>query len=127
MWDERGRPVNPVSKRINRDIIRSHNEVMLVIGVAEPENGISESQAEMARKHHQYEDDTGHTLLRVARVVEAAGAWGITGARHRILVRNQAFTKDEQSDELLTRYSYTNATLTFRSINSSSMNEASGH
>lgn len=78
--------MNPESKRINRDIIRSHNEVMLVIGVAEPENGLSESQAETARRHHQYEDDTGHTLLRIARVVEAAGAWGVTGARHRILV-----------------------------------------
>lgn len=85
--------MNPESKQINRDIIRSHNEVMLVIGVAEPENGLSESQAETARRHHQYEDDTGHTLLRVSRLVEAAGAWGVTGARHRILVCNSLSNK----------------------------------
>lgn len=97
MYDERGRPVNPESKRINRDIIRSHNEVMLVIGVAEPENGLSESQAETARRHHQYEDDTGHTLLRVSRLVEAAGAWGVTGARHRILVCNSPSNKVQPS------------------------------
>ena len=86
MWDEKGRPVNPETKRINRDVIRSHNEVMLVIGVAEPEGGISPAQAESARKHNQYEDRIGQSLLITSRIVEAAGAWGIYGVRDRILV-----------------------------------------
>lgn len=79
--------MNPETRQINKDVIRSHNEVMLVIGVAEPENGITESQAEAARKHQQYEDDVGHVLLRVGRVVEAAASWGVNGVRNRILVR----------------------------------------
>ncbi|KAL1874760.1 hypothetical protein VTK73DRAFT_237 [Phialemonium thermophilum] len=87
MWDEKGRPVNPETNRINKDIVRSHNEVMLVIGVAEPENGgLSESQALAAQRHHQYEETIGMNLLYVGRIVEAMGSWGINGTRHRILL-----------------------------------------
>jgi len=86
MYDDRGRPVNPMTKQINKDVIRSHNEVMLVIGVAEPDTGLSESQAEASRKHQQYEDSVGQALLRIGRIAEAAGAWSINGMRHRILV-----------------------------------------
>lgn len=86
MYDEGGRPINPETKRINKDVIRSHNEVMMVIGVAEPENGTAEAQAEAARKHHQYEDRIGRRLLLLGGVLETAGIWGINGMRQRILV-----------------------------------------
>jgi hypothetical protein len=85
-YDERGRPINPETKRINRDVVRSHNEVMMVIGVAEPENGIVEAQAEAARRHHQYEDRMGRRLLLVGGVLETAAIWGVNGMRQRILV-----------------------------------------
>ncbi|KAK3308800.1 uncharacterized protein B0T15DRAFT_118935 [Chaetomium strumarium] len=85
-YDERGRLINPESKRINRDIIRSHNEVMMVIGVAEPENGIAEARAEAARKHHQYEDRIGRRLLRAGGVLETVAVWGVNGMRQRILL-----------------------------------------
>jgi hypothetical protein len=87
LYDERGRPVNPETKRINKDVIRSHNEVMLVIGVAEPEDGISKSQVESGfTKHHNYEDAIGYNLDVVWKVVELVGIWGVNGIRQRILV-----------------------------------------
>lgn len=89
MYDERGRPINPETKRINRDVIRSHNEVMMVIGVAEPENGTVDAEAEAARRHRQYEDRIGRRLLLAGGVLETAGIWGVNGMRQRILVSLQ--------------------------------------
>lgn len=87
MYDERGRPVNPETKRINKDVIRSHNEVMLVIGVAETDNGgISDSQVETGLKHIRYEERIGSTLLSVGRMLEQGNVWGVIGLRQRVLV-----------------------------------------
>lgn len=88
MYDERGRPVNPETKRINRDIIRSHNEVMLVIGVVESENSLDEMRAEQLRRHqHERHDErVGRNLEWAARVCELGGVWGVTGMRQRILL-----------------------------------------
>ncbi|KAH8891295.1 hypothetical protein GQ53DRAFT_746789 [Thozetella sp. PMI_491] len=86
MYDERGRPINPDTKRINKDVIRSHNEVMLVIGVAEAENDTLDAQADLARRHDQYEQEVGETMFYVGRVVEAVGIWGVNGMRQRILL-----------------------------------------
>ncbi|RYP23515.1 hypothetical protein DL765_001029 [Monosporascus sp. GIB2] len=63
-YDEKGRVINPQTKRTIKDFIRAHNEVMLVIGVAEPDNaGISEEQARLAVTRQMYEADTGRSLL----------------------------------------------------------------
>ena len=78
--------MNPETKTINKNVIRSHNEVMQVIGVAEPEGGVSEAQAEAIRRNTTYEERTGRTLLRVGRIVETVGVWGVNGMRQRILV-----------------------------------------
>lgn len=88
MYDERGRPVNPETKRINRDIIRSHNEVMLVIGVVESENTIDELRAEQLRRyaHERYDQRIGRRLEWVARACELGGVWGVGGTRQRILL-----------------------------------------
>lgn len=86
MYDDRGRPINPETKRINKDIIRSHNEVMMVIGVAEPENGIIEAQAESARRHHRYEDRIGRRLMLIGGILETTAIWGVNGMRQRILL-----------------------------------------
>ncbi|KAF4465548.1 hypothetical protein FALBO_7599 [Fusarium albosuccineum] len=86
-YDHRGRPTNPDTKRINRDIIRSHNEVMLVIGVAEQENPNSNPEAESNRRHAMYEEDVGFNLaVSALRCVEAVGAFGLDGLRQRILI-----------------------------------------
>ncbi|EAA32118.1 hypothetical protein GE21DRAFT_7194 [Neurospora crassa] len=88
LYDDRGRPVNPETRRINRDIIRSHNEVMLVIGVAEPDSGINEAQAlyEAATKHQYYEDGIGRKLFLTGEVLATVGVWGVNGLRQRILL-----------------------------------------
>lgn len=88
LYDERGRPVNPETKRVNRDIIRSHNEVMLVIGVVESENTFDELRAEHQRRHahERYDELVGRNLEWVARVCELGGVWGIGGMRQRILL-----------------------------------------
>lgn len=88
LYDERGRPVNPETKRVNRDIIRSHNEVMLVIGVVESENTLDELRAEHQRRHaHERHDElVGRNLEWAARACELAGVWGLGGMRQRILL-----------------------------------------
>ena len=86
-YDGRGRPVNTETKRIHRDMIRSHNEVMQVIGGAEPENTNIFAEAEMQREHHEYEQRMGYHLLDIARVIQIGGvSVGINGFRQRILV-----------------------------------------
>ncbi|VUC24649.1 unnamed protein product [Clonostachys rosea] len=87
-YDHRGRPINPESKRINRDMIRSHNEVMLVVGVAEPENPpTAPGEAELKRQHSEYEETTGSRLAWAAkRFIHGIGLFGLTGARERVLV-----------------------------------------
>lgn len=88
MYDERGRPVNPETKRVNRDIIRSHNEVMLVIGVVESENSLDDLRAEQMRRyaHERHDERVGRNLEWAARVCELGGVWGIGGVRQRILL-----------------------------------------
>lgn len=86
-YDHRGRPINPDTKRINRDMIRAHNEVMLVIGVAEPENPYSGPEADSQRRHEAYEESVGLQLATPARrCVESVGILGLHGLRQRILV-----------------------------------------
>ncbi|KAF3770779.1 hypothetical protein M406DRAFT_245913 [Cryphonectria parasitica EP155] len=88
MYDERGRPVNPETKRVNKDIIRSHNEVMLVIGVVESENSIEDMRAEQLRRyeHERHDDSVGRDLDSAARICQLGGVWGLAGLRHRILL-----------------------------------------
>ncbi|TGJ86004.1 hypothetical protein E0Z10_g2764 [Xylaria hypoxylon] len=86
-YDEHGRVVNEKSKNLNKDIIRAHNEVMLVIGVAEQDPGASSSSlTDPTRLHNQYENSTGRHFLRLGRVLVVAGIWGVHGVRQRILV-----------------------------------------
>lgn len=86
-YDHRGRPVNPDTKRRNRDIIRSHNEVMLVIGVAEPEHPASRPEFKSQQRHYEYEEEAGQRLNTAAnRCIDVAGLFGIHGLRQRILV-----------------------------------------
>ncbi|KAK6951942.1 hypothetical protein Daesc_006467 [Daldinia eschscholtzii] len=85
-YDGTGRIVNPRAKRLIKDIIRAHNEVMLVIGVAEPENsGITPAELEITRQYHEYESDTGKTLYQVGSTLGILCTWGVLNIRRRIL------------------------------------------
>ncbi|KAI1438713.1 hypothetical protein GGR50DRAFT_690873 [Xylaria sp. CBS 124048] len=83
-YDEHGRVVNEESKQRNKAIIRAHNEVMLVIGVAEPENG--GPAADSTRLHREYENAVGRHFIRLGRILTVAGVWGVQSIRQRILV-----------------------------------------
>ncbi|EGY17650.1 uncharacterized protein VDAG_01332 [Verticillium dahliae VdLs.17] len=85
-YDSRGRPHNNSTRRMNRDMIRAHNEVMQVIGVAEPDNVPTEADLESVRRYVDYEETMGHRLLRIGRTLEVGGVWGVNGLRARILL-----------------------------------------
>ncbi|KAF9880974.1 hypothetical protein CkaCkLH20_01124 [Colletotrichum karsti] len=85
-YDSRGRPMNPETKRMNRDMVRAHNEVMQVIGVAESDNAPSTAEVDSVRRYFNYEDAVGTRLLRFGRALEIGGVWGINGMRLRILL-----------------------------------------
>ena len=84
-YDEKGRIVNRETKTIIKDIIRAHNEVMQVIGVAELENSSAEDTA-ITKECEQYETETGQLLLRIGRGMTIVGPWGIQGLRQRLMV-----------------------------------------
>lgn len=86
LYDEKGRPSNPETKRITRDIIRSHNEVMQVIGVAEPDNSVLDPETELRLRQDEQEDIIGRRLMYGGRLIAVAGVWGVNGFRQRILV-----------------------------------------
>jgi len=87
MYDERGRPVNQETKRINKEVVRSHNEVMHVIGVVEPENGgVVDSQADARLKQQINGDKIGQRLWDVGISFHLYGFWALNGLRQRLLV-----------------------------------------
>ncbi|KAF3023060.1 hypothetical protein E8E14_012697 [Neopestalotiopsis sp. 37M] len=85
-YDEKGRIINPETKRRIKDVIRAHNEVMEVIGVAEPDITAETKEMIMAREHQIYETETGHTLLNLGRTLGIFGIWGVHGVRQRIML-----------------------------------------
>ncbi|KAF4581845.1 hypothetical protein GQ602_006469 [Ophiocordyceps camponoti-floridani] len=85
-YDCRGRPINPETRRMNREIVRAHNEVMLVIGVAETENTASTPEPESQRRHEDYEESIGNMLFTPSeQCIDAIGYFGLDGLRQRIL------------------------------------------
>lgn len=89
MFDDRGRLFNPNIKNLSRDFIRSHNEVMMVIGVAEPESGTAaDAQMEATQRHNRYEDWIGSRLHLAAYEIASASNWAVHGVRQRLWVTN---------------------------------------
>ncbi|KAI1262427.1 hypothetical protein F5Y18DRAFT_397169 [Xylariaceae sp. FL1019] len=86
-YNEKGRVTNPDTRQINRELIRAHNEVMHVIGVAEPENPHTTAlQHASAKLHNDYETNTGRQLRQTANALLNVGMWGLYGIRQRNLV-----------------------------------------
>ncbi|XDG02183.1 hypothetical protein ABKA04_001798 [Annulohypoxylon sp. FPYF3050] len=89
-YDNLGRIINSRTKQIIKDVIRAHNEVMLVIGVAEPEStGINIADLESTKQHQEYESDTGRTLYQLGTSLGILNTWGVLNIRRRILVYKQ--------------------------------------
>ncbi|CAK7227887.1 hypothetical protein SEUCBS140593_006727 [Sporothrix eucalyptigena] len=86
-YDERGRPYNAETRRINRNIIRAHNEVMQVIGVAEPDSLMTaESEADNQLIQQLHEDKLGHKLFWPMRTIGLLGLWGAEPLRQSVLL-----------------------------------------
>lgn len=87
-YDERGRPVNPATKQMNKDIIRAHNEVMAVIGVAEADHPTHDQEHELRIQHELSEEQTAKNIAFAAKwSLDAIGIFGAHGLRQRTLVR----------------------------------------
>lgn len=67
-------------------MIRAHNEVMQVIGVAEPDTDPSTSEFNSLRRYVAFEENMGQRLLKLGRILEVGGLWGVNGLRARILI-----------------------------------------
>ncbi|KAL7625029.1 hypothetical protein AAE478_004243 [Parahypoxylon ruwenzoriense] len=86
-YDVTGRVMNPQTKQTIKNLIRAHNEVMQVIGVAEPDNGgISADDATAAKQYQEYESDMGRTLYQLGTSLGILGTWGVINIRRRIMV-----------------------------------------
>ncbi|KAH6655072.1 hypothetical protein BKA67DRAFT_559411 [Truncatella angustata] len=85
-YDEKGRVINPETRQRTKNVIRAHNEVMEVIGVAEPENSSDSLELVMARDHQAYESGAGRNLLNIGRTLGVLGIWGVHGVRQRIML-----------------------------------------
>jgi hypothetical protein len=85
VFDARGRPKNPETKRREREQIRAANEVMQITGVVEDSNAakLKASQALLDKTMETYK---GLRILEVGRAVMVGGIWGVLGLRRRILV-----------------------------------------
>ncbi|KAI5865455.1 hypothetical protein GGS23DRAFT_427440 [Durotheca rogersii] len=86
-YDRKGRVINPRTKDTIKGLIRAHNEVMQVIGVAEPDStSISVDDLASAKQYHEYESDTGRGLYQLGTSLGILGTWGIINIRRRIMV-----------------------------------------
>ncbi|KKF95827.1 hypothetical protein CFO_g1840 [Ceratocystis platani] len=85
-YDSRGRPINNLSRELNRRTIRSHNEVMHVIGVAEHDSSPAINEALPQKEYATYEATVGYRMHRVSFTAINAGLWCMNGLRDRLLV-----------------------------------------
>jgi len=84
-YNERGRPINPETKRRERENVRAANEVMQVTGVVE-DSAAAKAEAKAYRVAKNEETFTGLRLMEVGRAALVGGVWGVLGLRRRILI-----------------------------------------
>lgn len=66
---------------------------MLVIGVAEPDNGAADAaEASAKQKHIEFENQVGRWLFLTNSILDSAVVWGVNGMRQRVLVRSGKYT-----------------------------------
>ncbi|KAK8003447.1 hypothetical protein PG989_003166 [Apiospora arundinis] len=92
-YDEKGRVVNPNTKSVIKSMIRAHNEVMHVIGVAEPDDpstsGFAETRdtaSSLVQDQLEYENTVAQALIPAGRLLTDIGTWALEGVRQRSLV-----------------------------------------
>ncbi|KAL3426824.1 hypothetical protein PVAG01_00333 [Phlyctema vagabunda] len=85
VYDDNGRPVNPETKRRQREQTRASNEVMQATGVVE-ESSVTKAKERASKEAEEKETLTGLRLLEFGRVSLVGGVWGVLGLRRRIML-----------------------------------------
>ncbi|RKF71187.1 hypothetical protein GcC1_105001 [Golovinomyces cichoracearum] len=84
-YNHRGHPINPETKRRERENIRAANEVMLASGIVE-DAAVAMERSRKDEEEKQIESFIGFKLIEVGRAFLHTGVWGVIGLRRRILV-----------------------------------------
>lgn len=66
---------------INRDVVWLYNEVMMVIGVVEFDNGFDDVYVMFFYWYNVYEDRWGNRLFNLGGVFDMVCVWGVNGMR----------------------------------------------
>lgn len=85
-YDEHGHPINPETKRRQREQTRASNEVMQATGVVE-ESSVTKAKEKALKAEQEKETLMGLRLLEIGRASFVGGVWGVLGLRRRIMVR----------------------------------------
>ncbi len=85
LYNDRGYPRNPETKRQEREHVRAANEVMQVTGVVEDSLAAKVKASQYVAEKNQ-ETLTGLRFMEAGRAVLVGGVWGVLGLRRRILV-----------------------------------------
>ncbi|KAH9901893.1 hypothetical protein F4778DRAFT_738028 [Xylariomycetidae sp. FL2044] len=86
-YDPAGRLVNPETKKIIKDLIRAHNEVMLVIGVAEPENAAANEVERTLTKNFRENELNWKTATEgIGAILVLLGLGSLQGIQKRALI-----------------------------------------
>lgn len=88
-YNDHGRPINPETKRRERENVRAANEVMQVTGVVE-DSIAAKAEAKAYQQQKNEETFTGLRLMEIGRASLVGGVWGVLGLRRRILVRTHS-------------------------------------
>jgi hypothetical protein len=86
-YDHKGRPINPATRNLNREIVRAHNEVMHVIGVAEPDIPNNDVEMQVLRRYLSHEQRVCDEMENLGRGLMDVGFMAFDGIRHRVMVR----------------------------------------
>ncbi|KAL2068507.1 hypothetical protein VTL71DRAFT_14844 [Oculimacula yallundae] len=85
LYNDRGHPRNPETRRREREHVRAANEVMQVTGVVEDSLAAKEKFTQNMHDKHQ-ELLIGLRFMEIGRAVLVGGVWGVMGLRRRILL-----------------------------------------
>lgn len=99
LYNDRGYPRNPETKRQEREHVRAANEVMQVTGVVEDSLAAKVKASKYVAEKNQ-ETLTGLRFMEAGRAVLVGGVWGVLGLRRRILVSQLSACHDEASSSV---------------------------
>ncbi|RKF79454.1 hypothetical protein GcM1_202029 [Golovinomyces cichoracearum] len=95
-YNHRGHPINPETKRRERENIRAANEVMLASGIVE-DAAVAMERSRKDEEEKQIESFIGFKLIEVGRAFLHTGVWGVIGLRRRILITEILHREKEKS------------------------------